>query len=221
MNLRITLASLALFPLIACGDDDPKATDTADTTQPDPTPATTEPDTTPDTTEPDTAPDTTADTAPDTTADTTADTTPSSCDKNGFTAVAQDAGTIFGIFTYIAQSTLDTPVDVLNLEFVEPNGGATAPGTFVFDDTNYNACGNCLTIWLGCDENLGNCQKKFLVQEGTLQIDTFGESGGTLAGHIEDAVLIEVTIDESFVSTPVANGETWCLDRYEFSTTIQ
>lgn len=210
MNLRITLASLALCPLIACGDDDPKATDTADTTQPDTT--------TPDTTEPDTTPDTTE---PDTTADTTPDTTPSNCDKNGFTAAAQDAGTIFGIFTYIAQSTLDTPVDVLNLELVEANGGATAPGTFVFDDANYSACGNCLTIWLGCDENLGNCQKKFLVQEGTLQIDTFGESGGTLAGHIEDAVLVEVTIGEDFVSTPVANGETWCLDRYEFSTTIQ
>lgn len=210
MNLRITLASLALFPLIACGDDDPKATDTADTTQPDTTqPDTTEPDTTPDTTE------------PDTTADTSPDTTPSNCDKNGFTAAAQDAGTIFGIFTYIAQSTLGTPVDVLNLELVDTNGGATAPGTFAFDDTNYSACGNCLTIWLGCDENLGNCQKKFLVQEGTLQIDTFGESGGTLAGHIEDAVLIEVTIGEDFVSTPVVDGETWCLDRYEFSTTIQ
>ncbi|HRE89916.1 MAG TPA: hypothetical protein PK095_12340 [Myxococcota bacterium] len=211
MNLKLTLASLALCPLIACGDDDPKATDTADTTQTD----TAQPDTAADTTEPDT----TADTAPDTTPDT--DTTPSSCDKSGFTAVAQDAGTIFGVFTYIAQSTLETPVDVLNLELVETNGGATAPGTFTFDDANYNACGNCLTIWLACDENLGNCQKKFLVQEGTLQIDTFGESGGTLAGHIEDAVLVEVTIGEDFVSTPVANGETWCLDRYDFSTTIQ
>lgn len=218
MNLKLTLASLALCPLIACGDDDPKATDTTDTTEADTVqPDTTESDTTADTT-PDTTPDTTE---PDTTADTTPDTTPSNCDKNGFTAAAQDAGVIFGIFTYIAQSTLDTPVDVLNLEFVEANGGATAPGTFVFDDTNYNACGNCLTLWMACDENLGNCQKKFMVQEGTLQVDTFGESGGTLAGHIDDAVLVEVTIDDNFVSTPVANGETWCLDRYEFSTTIQ
>jgi hypothetical protein len=209
-TLKLTLTSFVFCSLIACGDDDTKATDTAaDTT------ADTTADATPDTT-PDIAPDTTPDVAPDTTPDTS-----SSCDKTGFTAAAQDAGTIFGVFTYIAQSTLGTPVDVLNLEFVTANGGASTAGTYVLDDKNYDACGNCLTVWAACDEDLANCAKKFLVQEGTLQIDTFGASGGTFAGHIADAVLIEVTIDDNFMSTPVVDGETWCIARLDFSATVQ
>jgi len=209
MNL-LTALSMSVLALAACGDDKSDAPDTT-------------PDTTADTT-PDVAPDTSA---PDTTADDTApDTTPDTgpvvtCDRTGFTSVAEDAGFTFGILNYPAQSTLGAPVDVLNIQYITDNGGASAPGTFTFTGENYSTCGNCLTIFVGCDENLGNCSKAFLADSGTMVLESIGDSETQLKGSLTDVVLVEVTVDNAFVSTVVEGGETWCLPSHTFDLTIQ
>jgi hypothetical protein len=210
------LAALALVGLVACGDDKKSSTDT---TQPADSAgdASAQPDTTPDTTpEPDTAGDTTPE--PDTTADTTPVT---ACDRNGFVAAAEDAGFIFGILNYVAQSTTATPVDVLTIQFIGDNGGAEAAGSYELTGENYENCGNCITIFVGCDEALGNCSKTFLAQSGTLDITAIGDSGDRLTGTLSNLVLAEVTIDDDFVSDLVPDGEIWCLENYAFDVGIQ
>jgi hypothetical protein len=210
----------SILALAACGDDNDAKTDATDTT-PDVTP-----DVAPDTT-PDVAPDIAPDVAPDTTAeDTSTDTTPDTgpvvtCDRTGFTSVAEDAGFTFGILNYLAQSTLGAPVDVLNIQFITDNGGASAPGNFTFTGENYATCGNCLTIFVGCDANLANCAKTFLADSGTMVLDSIGDSEDQLKGSLTDVVLVEVTVDNAFVSSVVEGGETWCLPSQTFDLTIQ
>ena len=217
MKLSNGLSMLSLLALVACGDDKSDATDT---TAPDTTA-----DVTPDAT-PDTTADTTADVTPDTTADTSPDVTPDTgpvitCDRTGFTSVAADAGFTFGILNYLAQSTLASPVDVLNIQFITDNGGASAPGTFTFTGENYSSCGSCLTIFVGCDETLSNCSKTFLADSGTMVLDSIGDSETQLKGSLTDVVLVEVSLDNAFVSTVVDGGETWCLPSHTFDLTIQ
>ncbi len=215
MNSLLTALSLSsILALAACGDDKTDATDTTPDVAPDTT-ADTTPDVAPDTTAPDT-------TDEDSAADTTPDTGPVvTCDRTGFTSVAEDAGFTFGILNYLAQSTLGEPVDVLNLQFITDNGGASAPGNFTFTGENYSSCGNCLTIFVGCDANLGNCSKTFLANSGTMVIESIGDSEATLKGSLTDVVLVEVTVDNAFVSTVVEGGETWCLPSRTFDLTIQ
>ncbi len=208
--LRLALPVLALTALAHCGDDE---TSTPDTT------TTTDATTTTDTSTTDTATDETT-TAPDVATETTPDTA-SSCDNNGFTAAAADAGPFLGAFLYLAQNTLDAPVDTLKIELVASAGGATAAGTFTITDDDYDICANCVLVYQGCDADLANCAKTFFAQSGTLTITTFGESGGQFTGTLTDVTLVEVTIDGDFKTTPVADGETWCLDSYAFDTTIQ
>ncbi|MCA9516202.1 MAG: hypothetical protein KC635_14765 [Myxococcales bacterium] len=216
---RLTAAALALalsLGAAACGDSgsgnggaDTSGTDTtvADTTVADTTVADT---TVADTAEGDT-----------TVADTTGDTTQPSCDHSGFTAVAQDAGPAFGFFFYIAQTTLAAPVDTLNFEIIEEQGGATEAGSYPLTGENYKTCGNCVLVYQGCDENLDNCAKTYLAQSGTLVIDDLGDVSGTFAGTLQNAVLAEVTVAEDYTSTLVTGGETWCIDSFAFSADVQ
>ena len=156
-----------------------------------------------------------------TTGDTTGDTTQPSCDHSGFTAVAQDAGPAFGFFFYIAQTTLAAPVDTLNFEIIEEQGGATEAGSYPLTGENYKTCGNCVLVYQGCDENLDNCAKTYLAQSGTLVIDDLGDVSGTFAGTLQNAVLAEVTVAEDYTSTLVTGGETWCIDSFAFSADVQ
>jgi hypothetical protein len=40
------------------------------------------------------------------------------------------------------------------------------------------------------------------------------------AGTLTNARLVEVTLGPNFVTTPVYNGETWCISSYSFNTAI-
>jgi hypothetical protein len=214
MKIRsLTMLPLALGALAtatACDSDE--GTTQADTTQSD--------------TASDTASDTTqSDTAESDTAEVSADSGPSdaspNCDYTGFSPVAQDFGPFLGAFLYVAQSTLETPVDTLAFELVEANGGAKAAGTYEITDAPYESCGNCVILRVGCDENLSNCQKSFLAESGTLEIAEFGESGGKFSGTLKNAILRQVSIAPDSVSVPVEKGETWCLDAYAFEASVQ
>jgi len=223
MKMRLALPLSLLLALTACGDDgDSTKTDTGtdtssatDTTTTDS--ATSATDSATSATDSATSATDTATSATDTATDTAA-----SCDHNGFTAVSQDASILFGALLFIGQSTASSPVDTLNFELVADKGGATTAGTYTLTDDGYADCGNCVLVWQGCDDNLDNCQKTFLANAGTLTITSIGESGAKLTGTLSDATLVEVTIDdETFVSTPVAGGETWCIDSFAFDVDIQ
>ncbi len=175
----------------------------------------------------------TADTSADTTADTSSadaapgpDTSPepdtnTGCEKVPFVPVAQDAGPFLGAFMYVAQSTLDTPVDTLAFELIGDNGGATAAGAYELTDAPYESCGNCVVLRLACDGELSNCNKALLATSGTLEITEFGESGGKFSGTLTDAILREVSIAPDNKSVLVDKGEVRCLDTYTFEATVQ
>lgn len=215
---------------------DTSVAETVQDTTPDTTVAETVQDTTPDTTPdtvqdtaPETTPDTTVaettDTAPETVADTAQDTTPDTsngCDRNGYTSAVQDALAFeTGDVWYLAQSTLGAPVDVFSIEIYAALGGATAPGTYPITDDNYDTCGNCVLVQTDCDENLNACDKTFLATSGTLTIIATGGIGDAFTATVSDLVLTEITYDADYHSTPVSDGETWCIDSYEAETILQ
>ncbi|MFT7580298.1 MAG: hypothetical protein ACI9MR_001967 [Myxococcota bacterium] len=213
----LTLTTTLLITMSACGDDgNGSATDTTttDTTVAD---TTVEDTTVEDTTVEDT-------TVEDTTVEdtTVADTTASTCTQTGFTAVAEDAGDLGGYFRYIAQTTITAgePVSLLTFELI-PEIGAEGPGTYELEGDNYVDCGNCITISQNCDDDLLNCEKAFLVQQGTLTITSWGDSGGTFEGTLTDAVFAEATFADDLTSTVVDGGDSWCLGSFAFSATVQ
>jgi hypothetical protein len=143
-----------------------------------------------------------------------------SCDDAPFVAEAEDAGTFQGVFRYIAQSTLGAPVDVLSFELLD--GAPAMPSAIPLTGDGYESCTTCVVLYLGCDQNLANCQQTFLAQSGTLDVTSTGDSGATFAGTLDNVELVEVSIDpNTFVSTPVQGGETVCWASYAFSAPIQ
>jgi len=52
-------------------------------------------------------------------------------------------------------------------------------------------------------------------------LDSIGDSETQLKGSLTDVVLVEVSLDNAFVSTVVDGGETWCLPSHTFDLTIQ
>ncbi len=212
-------------------DTTPADTTTVDTNVADTTPADTsfadtnvEDTNVADTTAADTTPEDTsvADTSvADTTSDVAAD-AGGLCDRNGYTSVAGDALAFDnGDIWYIAQSSLGTPVDVFSIEIYAALGGAGAAGTYTLSDENYDSCGNCVLIQTDCDGNLNDCQRTFLASAGTMTITSIGAIGAQLTAKLTDLVLIEITYDGDYHSTPVPGGDTWCIDSYDLDVTLQ
>ena len=87
---------------------------------------------------------------------------------------------------------------------------------------NYADCGLCLLILADCaDVQETGCTKYFYADEGSVTIDQFGQDGGTFSGSMSNVVFKEVTIDsETYTSTPVSGGETWCMDGTSFFATV-
>jgi hypothetical protein len=136
MTLRsLPALTLAATLLSASGCDDDQTTSVTDT-------ADASADTASDMSAPDTNPGPDTSPEPDTS---------TGCQKVPFVPVAQDAGPFLGAFMYVAQSTLDTPVDTLAFELIGDNGGATAAGSYELTDAPYESCGNCIVLRLGCD----------------------------------------------------------------------
>ena len=121
-------------------------------------------------------------------------------------------------FRYIAQTTLGEPVDVLTFELL---GGTPAVETLTISSAGYESCTNCVRLDRGCDGNLANCTKTLLAQGGTIEVTSSGAAGATFAGTLRNAEFVEVTIDQSQVSTAVVGGEQFCSAPYSFSATIQ
>lgn len=139
--------------------------------------------------------------------------TPSKCTNNGFTSVATDGiAKIDGTVLVAAQTTLATPVDTLELTLLPLTGSTVMPGkrTLTAKDASYADCSTCIVIRTKCDGNLSNCAKSFIATSGTLDLTTFSGKNQKLEALV-DVTMVEVTIDDKLVTTPVPNGETWCL----------
>ena len=102
-----------------------------------------------------------------------------------------------------------------------PYFGPSQPGSYSLEGSNYADCALCVLVWYNCNEDYV-CEKFFLADKGTLDVDSMSGVGATFNATFNDVVFREVTIDaETYVSTPVSGGETWCLDRYQMQATTE
>ncbi len=145
----------------------------------------------------------------------------SDCDYIGYVVANEQATEIGnGDIFYNAQTSLTTPFDVISLEVYGSQGGPTTPTQIFFTGQNYNDCVVCLLAYKDCIGS-GQCDKVFLAESGSVDITAIGSAGASLTGVFQDIVLIEVTIDNiTFESTPVPNGEKWCINGNTFDVII-
>ena len=79
------------------------------------------------------------------------------------------------------------------------------------DDQNYETCETCVLIYADC--GVETCNKIFYATAGSIEISAIDQTAGTITAKLKNIVAIEVTIDpEFYTSTPVPNGETYCVD---------
>lgn len=126
-------------------------------------------------------------------------------------------------FRYMAFSTTAPPGDMMVLDSYQgaPYWGASEPGSYSLAGSNFADCSACLLIWYQCDENYA-CEKAFLADEGALDIRSMNGVGSTFSATLHGVVFREVTIDsETYESTPVAGGDTWCLDGFQLEAATE
>lgn len=116
-------------------------------------------------------------------------------------------------FIHRSVNTSGYPND--ELQFVSfqgnPYNGPASPGTYSVEGMNTADCGLCLLVLADC--NGPDCSKTFFARSGDVKIVAMEGIGGVFSADLQDVVLEEVTVDPStYRSTPVVNGETWCLD---------
>jgi hypothetical protein len=139
-------------------------------------------------------------------------------DPNGGQTAIYDGGS--QLFLYQADSTSGTPVDALVFEIYQADGGPSAPGTYPILDENYSVSNLNVLVYYDCDGGM-NCSKTFLANSGTMHITYIGDVGNHFYGTLSNVTLVEVTIDPfTYDSTPVAEGQTWCIYDYTFDTNI-
>jgi len=198
----VTLFSLSSFALLACDSSstpgapaDAVGGDAADTAV------------SGDATTPDTS-------APDTNVS-TPDVPVAGCDKSSFAMVDQsfEAKTGFAAFRGYSSTDNTAPIDSLSIELYASGSytGATTTGTYTLAGHDYASCSNCVLVRAGCTES--GCAKTFFADVGDLVITQWDAAGGRFKANLVGVTAKEVTIDpDTFASTPVAGGETWCLD---------
>lgn len=150
----------------------------------------------------------------------------SACSRQGFVTVRQTA--TFDVpndqFIYTgfdAEPSGQNLYAFISFEVYPYLGGTVGAQTYDFPGENYEDCSTCLLIFADC-KRPDPCEKVFLVDTGQVVVDAADTmDGATFQATFRDIVLKEVTIDpDTFTSTPVENGETWCLDGFPANTTI-
>jgi hypothetical protein len=157
-------------------------------------------------------------------------TKPSTCDHDGFVAtetrvelVVESSGD--DIWAYTGSTGETSPFEVLRVEVWESYGAPLVPGTYTLgkDETSYKTCAVCLILNTDCSKasQQTKCNKTFMPFEGsTYTIHSLGGVGDTFKITLDDVAFREVTIDDKFVTTPVAGGSTWCMADAETSSQI-
>jgi len=170
-------------------------------------------DTTTDTSDASDVTDTSDATDPSDASDSSDPTDANACTYDGFSAILAQASfqPEYDFAAIEAFSGEIQPYDILSLEFYGGDfGGPTGPGSFPIDGSNYADCGLCVLVYQGFEGN--DAATYFFATEGGVEITAWDANAGTISGSLTNAILKEVTIDpQSYQSTPVAGGETWCI----------
>jgi len=91
-------------------------------------------------------------------------------------------------------------------------GGPTTPGVYDLQGYNYQECGLCVLLGDDCVD--GNCATIYYAHQGTVEILSADVSdNGSVSVALKDVVFTEVTISDDYVSTPVEDARTWCVDQ--------
>jgi len=150
--------------------------------------------------------------------------TTGTCDTNGFTLVDQQYYPEPPDLFLSAVSSTTKPNDALDLEFYGNDSPLMkGPGTYLLaattDDQNYASCSTCLVVKQNCAEATP-CETLYFATGGEIVVDTV--TNGVFTGKLVNVTLEEVEIDgDTFTSTPVAAGRTWCIAESAFNTTAQ
>jgi hypothetical protein len=86
---------------------------------------------------------------------------------------------------------------------------------------NYADCHTCALVFVACDQN-AQCVAALWASSGTLTVNANNKNDGEpFRATLSDARFDEVTIDpNSFESTPVAGGISWCIDSITLDATV-
>lgn len=140
------------------------------------------------------------------------------CDSIGFSGSEETAilDTYHQTMRYELKTSGTEPFDALRIESYQNSAynGPTGPGSYPLEGLNYSDCGLCVLAYSGCSG--GTCDKTFFAYSGLVEIDSLGAPGTPFKGRLVNVSLFEVTIDDQWVSTPVADGDIWCADGYDF-----
>jgi len=135
------------------------------------------------------------------------------CTHTGFEVAKVLASTSLaaegGFLDFSAANSLQWPTDILGIELLLDQREL---GPYVLQDENYATCERCIRINAGCTAE--DCERKFLAHAGNMHIQQWDDPGGAFRVVLTDLRLREVTISEKLplTSTPVPDGETWCID---------
>ena len=118
------------------------------------------------------------------------------------------------LFIYQARNTDELPFDELQILSYQaaPYHGPSAAGSYSLAGSNYADCALCVLVIGDCSDSY-QCDQVFFAAEGTLQVQSLSDHGGPFRATLTGAVFEEVSIDsDTYTSTPVPGGETWCID---------
>jgi len=151
-----------------------------------------------------------------------------SCTYEGFPAlmhqaILDDTDPTHPLFTYQVRDSEYAPFDELRLTSyqAEPYYGPSTPGSYSLAGTNYADCALCAVLITDCNDEY-SCDTVFFASAGEIDIWSMGGAGSTFSATLNDVVFQEVTIDaNTYVSTPVAGGDTWCVDGFVIDLVTQ
>ena len=125
------------------------------------------------------------------------------------------------LFVYQARNSASSSFDEIQLfSFqAEPYYGPSGPGGYSLDGNNYEDCALCILLVMDCDGDYA-CDKVFFADEGSLDISQMDGGNKPFQATLNGAVFREVSIDpNTYRSTPVPGGESWCLDNFQIDLT--
>ena len=127
----------------------------------------------------------------------------------------------------------DTKPDLLMIQLYPGTGEyatAVGPGTYSLTssgNSNYSTCASCIIAWGNVDMSASPlvAEQKFFQTGGTLTITavTPGAAGNphaTITGSVSGLTLTHVTINSSWVSTPVGDGCDISIPDFTFSASL-
>ena len=125
---------------------------------------------------------------------------------------------------YKGYSSLEETFDVLSITNFTSDGAPSKTGTYDIKskDTSLADCSFCFLVETDCTKDQSgerSCDMAFMPMEiGSYTLKQLGKGlESPFKGNLNEVVLQEVTIGEDGKTTPVEDGETWCMDGFEFS----